>query len=58
MRPIFWAGEMFSGAGLNVYDKHRRRLTQIISADTVAKGQGAPFQDVEFWQFVKDKRLR
>jgi hypothetical protein len=58
MRPIFWAGEVFRGAGLNVYENHKRRLTQIVGADTLAKGQGAPFQDVEFWQFVKGKRLR
>jgi hypothetical protein len=58
MRPIFWAGEVFCGAGLNVYAAQKKRLTQIVGADTIVKGQGAPFQDVEFWQFVKDNRLR
>jgi hypothetical protein len=58
MRPIFWTGEVFCGAGLNVFEKQKRRLTQIVAADTRAKGQGAPFQDEEFWQFVKGKRLR
>jgi hypothetical protein len=58
MRPIFWAGEVLYGAGLNVYENHKKRLTQVVAADTRAKGQGTPFQDEEFWQFVRDKRFR
>lgn len=57
MRPIFWACEVLAGAGLNVYEENEARLAQIIHADTQKKGQGAPFQDTQFWQFVKDRRL-
>jgi hypothetical protein len=34
-----------------------RRVTHIIKADRQKKGQGAPFQDAEFWQFVKSRRM-
>lgn len=57
MRPIFWACEVLAGAGFDVYEENEARLTQIIHADTQKKGQGAPFQDDEFWQFVKARRL-
>lgn len=58
MRPILWACELLDGAGLDAYDLHRKRLAQIANADPRAKNQGAPFEDIEFWQFVTQRRLK
>ncbi|MCA9067892.1 MAG: hypothetical protein KDA84_03155, partial [Planctomycetaceae bacterium] len=58
LRPILWATELLYGAGLNLYKQHKQRLTQIVNADSRAKNQGAPFEDWEFWQFIKDHRLK
>jgi hypothetical protein len=58
MRPLLWAGELLHGSGLNLYERHERRLKQIVRADTRAKGMGGPFQDHHFWQYVRKNRLR
>lgn len=58
MRPLLWTNEMLYGAGVDLYQRHRQRLTQIVHADTRAKGQGAPYQDTEFWDFVERTRMK
>jgi hypothetical protein len=57
MRPLLWMSEMLYGCGVNAYERHRKRLSQIVHADTRAKGQGGPFQDMYFWEYVKHNRL-
>lgn len=58
LRPVFWALELLHGAGVDDYKRLGQRLTQLANADTAAKGQGRPFEDREFWEFVRENRLR
>ena len=58
LRPVLWACELLHGVGLDIYQRAAERLAQTVAADSAAKGQGGRFEDVYFWQFVKEQRLR
>lgn len=58
MRPVLWASELLHGAGHDIYPRYAKRLTQLADADTQARGQGPPFEDRGFWEFIREKRLR
>jgi hypothetical protein len=58
MRPLLWMSELLYGSGLNAYKRHEKRLSQIVHADTRTRGQGGPFQDMYFWEYVKKNRLK
>jgi hypothetical protein len=56
-RPVLWTAELLRGRGVDLYARHEDRLRAIVNADTAAKGEGRPFEDRYFWQFVTRERL-
>ena len=55
---MLWTAELLYHRGINFYSENQKRLTTIIHADTLSKGEGKPFRDLYFWKFVREHRLK